>query len=96
MGQVRLLDQPRAAGVPGQCGRASAIRQRVLQAPAPVAARALDYHDKTTTRLVTETGGTWSRYAPGDHIPSRGRTLIRDEREGSIAEWLRPALTWES
>ncbi|MGW1671287.1 hypothetical protein [Streptomyces sp. NPDC002324] len=24
-------------------------------------------HDKTVTRLVTEAGGTWSRYAPGDH-----------------------------
>lgn len=24
-------------------------------------------HDKTTTCLVTEAGGTWSRYAPGDH-----------------------------
>lgn len=24
------------------------------------------YHDKTTSNLVTA-GGTWSRYAPGDH-----------------------------
>ncbi|QIY73748.1 hypothetical protein HEP84_36015 [Streptomyces sp. RLB1-33] len=39
----------------------------VLQAPAPVIAKALGYHDKTTTRLVTEAGGTWSRYARGDH-----------------------------
>ncbi|MGW3626478.1 hypothetical protein [Streptomyces sp. NPDC000880] len=30
-------------------------------------AQALGYHDKTATRLVTEAGGTWSRYAPGDH-----------------------------
>ncbi|MFE4719491.1 hypothetical protein ACFRLW_24225 [Streptomyces sp. NPDC056728] len=45
----------------------SAIRQLVLQAPVPVIAKALGYHDKTTTRLVTEAGGTWSRYAPGDH-----------------------------
>ncbi|WP_404962733.1 alpha/beta fold hydrolase [Streptomyces sp. 147326] len=30
-------------------------------------ARALGYHDKTATRLVTEAGGTWSRYASGDH-----------------------------
>jgi hypothetical protein len=27
----------------------------------------LGYHGKTATRLVTEAGGTWSRYAPGDH-----------------------------
>lgn len=38
-----------------------------LSGPAPVVARALGYHDKTTARLVTETGGTWSRYAPGEH-----------------------------
>ncbi|MFB6559452.1 hypothetical protein ACFCYH_11250 [Streptomyces sp. NPDC056400] len=43
------------------------MRQLVLQAPAPVIARALGYHDKTATRLVTEAGGTWSRYASGDH-----------------------------
>lgn len=54
-------------GVPPQRGRTSAIRQLVLQAPAPVIAKALGYHDKTATRLVTEAGGTWSRYAPGDH-----------------------------
>jgi hypothetical protein len=30
-------------------------------------AKALGYHDKTATRLVTEAGGTWSRYAPGGH-----------------------------
>ncbi|MFF3617426.1 hypothetical protein [Streptomyces sp. NPDC002580] len=67
MDPTSLLDQLRAAGVPTQRGRASAIRQLVLQAPAPVVARALGYHDKTTTRLIVEAGGTWSRYAPGDH-----------------------------
>lgn len=30
----------------------------------PVIAKALGYHDRTATRLVTEAGGTWSRYAP--------------------------------
>jgi hypothetical protein len=54
-------------GVPPQRGKTSAIRQLVLQAPAPVIARALGYHDKTATRLITEAGGTWSRYALGDH-----------------------------
>ncbi|GAA3126897.1 hypothetical protein GCM10020254_87880 [Streptomyces goshikiensis] len=64
MDPTSLLDQLRAAGVPAQRGRASAIRHLVLQAPAPVVARALGYHDKTTGHLVTEAGGTWSRYAP--------------------------------
>jgi hypothetical protein len=36
-------------------------------APAPVIAKALGYHDTTAPRLVTEAGGTWTRYAPGDH-----------------------------
>ncbi|MBZ9639418.1 hypothetical protein [Streptomyces sp. PSKA30] len=57
--QVHLCE----IGVPPQRGRASAIRQLVLQAPAPVIAKALGYHDETTTRLVAGAGGTWSRYA---------------------------------
>ncbi|MFD7405681.1 hypothetical protein ACFV7R_24060 [Streptomyces sp. NPDC059866] len=47
-----------------------AIRQQLLEMPAPVVADALGYHDKTTTRLRTEAGGTWSRYAPRDHTRS--------------------------
>ncbi|MFF3863687.1 hypothetical protein [Streptomyces sp. NPDC002209] len=67
MNPVSLQVHLREIGVPPQRGRASAIRQLVLQAPAPVIAKALGYHDKTATRLVTEAGGTWSRYAPDDH-----------------------------
>ncbi|MER5556525.1 hypothetical protein ABT001_33550 [Streptomyces sp. NPDC002793] len=67
MNPVSLQVHLRKIGVPPQRGRTSAIRQLVLQAPTPVIAEALGYHDKTATRLVTEAGGTWSRYAPGDH-----------------------------
>ncbi len=67
MNPVSLQVQLRQSGPPPQRGRTSAIRQLVLQAPAPVIAKALGYHDKTATRLVTEGGGTWSRYAPGVH-----------------------------
>ncbi|MFF1680929.1 hypothetical protein ACFVYG_33430 [Streptomyces sp. NPDC058256] len=67
MNPVNLQAHLREIGVHPQRGRSSAIRQLVLQAPAPVVAKALGYHDKTTTRLVTEAGGTWSRYAPGGH-----------------------------
>lgn len=45
---------------------ADLIRQLVLQAPAPIIAKALGCHDNTTTRLVTEAGGSRSRCAPGD------------------------------
>ncbi|MGX1756154.1 hypothetical protein ACWIG5_04435 [Streptomyces lydicus] len=60
MNPVSLQVHLRKIGVPPQRGRISAIRQLVLQAPAPVIAKALGYHDKTATRLVTEAGGTWS------------------------------------
>jgi hypothetical protein len=53
-------------GVAVQAGRASALRQLVLQVPAPVVASMLGYHDTHTTWLLAETGGTWSRYALGD------------------------------
>jgi integrase len=54
-------------GIPAAAARGAAIRQQLLDMPAPVVADALGYHHKTTTRLRNETGGTWSRYAPGDH-----------------------------
>lgn len=57
-------------GVPAAAARGAAIRQQLLEMPAPVVAEALGYHDKTTTRLRNETGGAWSRYAPGNHARS--------------------------
>lgn len=57
----------RQLGFPTRPGRTAAIRQLVLQAPAPVIARMLGYNDDHTTRLAEETGGTWRHYAPGDH-----------------------------
>ncbi|WP_216858177.1 hypothetical protein [Actinomadura verrucosospora] len=47
--------------------RPAALRQLVLQAPAPVIARSLGFHDNSTTRIAAEAGGSWNRYAPGDH-----------------------------
>jgi hypothetical protein len=47
--------------------RTSAIRQLVLQAPPPVVARMLGYHDDTAARHAAEAGTPWSRYAPADH-----------------------------
>lgn len=57
----------RDLGIPGASVRAAALRQLVLQAPAPVIAQALGFHDKTTTRIAAEAGGSWNRYAPSDH-----------------------------
>lgn len=61
-----LRDALRKLGVPTEKGRTSAIRQLVLQAPAPVIAQALGYH-RSTTRIATEAGAPWKDYAPGDH-----------------------------
>ena len=51
-------------GIPTVAGRASAIRQHVLEMPAPVVAGALGDHQVTTAKLAAQAGGTWSRYAP--------------------------------
>jgi hypothetical protein len=60
-------------GIPTIAVRASAIRQHVLEMPAPVVADALSYHQETTAGLAAQAGGTFSRYAPGDHErPSSG------------------------
>ncbi|WP_406085500.1 hypothetical protein OHA01_01920 [Micromonospora zamorensis] len=68
----RLPDQPvayatlhrrlRASGFPLGEARISALRQLVLQAPAPVIADALGFHQTTTTRQHANAGGAWSRY----------------------------------
>ncbi|MGC0380203.1 hypothetical protein [Streptomyces sp. SAI-129] len=67
MNPATLRDGLRELGIPAEKGRTSAIRQLVLQAPAPVIAQALGYHDKSTTRIAAEAGATWKSYAPGDH-----------------------------
>ncbi len=52
-------------GVPATAGRTAAIRQHVLDLPAPIVATALGYHHNTTTRHTAEAGTTWAGYAPG-------------------------------
>jgi hypothetical protein len=49
-------------GIPAVAGRALAIRQHVLEMPAPVVADALGYHPVTTAKLAAQAAGTWSRY----------------------------------
>ncbi|MCX4529842.1 hypothetical protein OG982_29810 [Streptomyces sp. NBC_01551] len=60
----------REIGVPVAAARGAAIRQQFFELPAPVVAVVLGCHDKATGRLLRETGGTWSRYAAGDHLRS--------------------------
>ena len=65
--EEHLREELRQLGFSTATTRPSALRQLVLQAPAPVIARSLGFHDKTTTRIAAEAGGTWKHYAPGDH-----------------------------
>ena len=68
-------------GIPTVAGRASAIRQHVLEMPAPVVADALGYHQVTTAKLAAQAGGTWSRYASGDHLRSPSGWTPRETRD---------------
>ncbi len=62
-----LAQAIRDLGVPTLTARTAALRQLVLQAPAPVVAAALGFHPVTAHRHRADAGGTWNRYAPGDH-----------------------------
>ncbi|GAB4103009.1 hypothetical protein GCM10028790_20280 [Micromonospora taraxaci] len=57
-----LHNRLRTLEFPIKEARVAALRQLVLQAPAPVVADALGFHPTTATRQVTNAGGTWSRY----------------------------------
>jgi hypothetical protein len=65
-----MLAQLRDHGLPMRTACISALRQLVLQAPAPVIADALGFRHTTTTRQHINAGGTWSRYvSKNDHTP---------------------------
>ena len=52
-------------------GRASAIRQHVLEMPGrPVVADARGYHQVHHSQTRGPSWGTWTRYASGDHLRS--------------------------
>ncbi|GAA0911097.1 hypothetical protein [Virgisporangium aurantiacum] len=51
-------------GIPTTAGRTAAIRQHVLDMPAPIVATAPGYHQITAARLAADAGTTWANYAP--------------------------------
>lgn len=57
-------------GFPLKQARVSALRELVLQAPAPVIADALGFHQKSTSRQARNAGSTWSRYPAMDTQPA--------------------------
>ena len=64
-----MAAQLRDHGLPLRTARISALRQLVLQVPAPVIADALGFHHTTTTRQHVKAAGPWSQYAGGDREP---------------------------
>jgi hypothetical protein len=64
-----MVAQLRDLGLPLRTARVSALRQLVLQVPAPVIAGALGFHHTTTTRQHVNADAPWSRYAAGGHTP---------------------------
>lgn len=55
------------AGVPNVFARTSALRQLVLEAPAPIVAGMIGIHPVHAAFVTKQAGADWSRYAPGDH-----------------------------
>jgi hypothetical protein len=58
-------------GIPNLNGRSRAIRELLLQAPAPVVAGMVGYHSGHAEQLAAQSGATWKRYAVGDHTKTR-------------------------
>jgi hypothetical protein len=56
-----------AAGIPDITGRMAALRDLLLQAPAPVVAGMLGCSTARARHLAAAAGSTWKTYAPGDH-----------------------------
>jgi hypothetical protein len=95
-----LLPSLRHLGIPATQARTAALRDLVLQAPAPVIAQALGYSHTTTHRHHSDAGGTWSHYPPqhsgpgfpvpqGDSPPAwpRPRTPSRNCCPHTICAW---------
>lgn len=61
----------RRLGIPNLNGRSRAIRELLLQAPAPVVAGMVGYHPGHAEQLAAQAGTTWKRYAVGDHTKTR-------------------------
>lgn len=62
MCQRGLADHLPTLGIPLQLARTAALRELVLDVPAPVVAHALGFHHITTHRQNHHAGGTWNRY----------------------------------
>ena len=87
-----IAAQLREHGLPLRTARVSALRQLVLQVPAPVVADALGFHHTTTTRQHVNAGATWSHYVAGSPaIPTRTKVTERAAGAGTVLPATGPA-----
>lgn len=70
MNPVTFQQRLRRIGIPRVNSRTAAIRQLLLQDPAPVVARMLGYHEVHAELIASQAGALWKNYAPGGHIRS--------------------------
>lgn len=74
--------------------RVCALRQLVLQAPAPVIADALGFHQTTTTRQRAHAGAIWNRYPASRHrrelTDAESRQAVEEVRSGFGRPYLTP------
>jgi hypothetical protein len=61
-------------GIPNLNARTRAIRELLLQAPAPVVATMLNYNNQRATRIAAETGATYKTYAASRASDTRTTT----------------------
>jgi hypothetical protein len=66
-----LLPSLRRLGIPATQARTSALRELVLQAPAPVIAQALGYSHTNTHKHLADAAGTRNKYPPAPHNQRR-------------------------
>ncbi|WP_159944892.1 MULTISPECIES: hypothetical protein [unclassified Nocardiopsis] len=66
MGTSTLAHRMRRNGLPTFNGRTAAMRQLVLQAPAPAAVRILSHRHVHITALAAEVGSPWPHYSPDE------------------------------
>jgi hypothetical protein len=57
--------------IPNLDSRSRALREILLQAPPSVVAGMIGYAPSRAEAIAAEAGGTWKRYAPGDHSRQR-------------------------
>jgi hypothetical protein len=61
-------------GIPNLNARTRAIRELLLQAPAPVVATMLNYNNERAHRIAADAGATWKTYATSRTTPARTTT----------------------